>query len=312
MREIPVPIATESPVAHADWVELITLQAVDKNTSIRDLASSLRRTGSAEELSDADSRISKGDLGWEASLGVAESAFAEIDDRLQSCGAPAYPFDVVGQHLQARNDITDSPYLFLLLLTHFGHSPGIRHAQGTNLFERVCAAAAEAYYGGSATGTLSLPFGFPRRYSAKRFSKALNDLSQRLGEGRGYRDRPNIDRNKDGKLDVVVWKHFNDQRKGKAIAFGQCATGANWRSKTSELNVRAFCGKWLIDQPTVEPVRLFFVPHRVHFNDWEDVCFDGGILFDRCRIASLAMAIEPALREECRDWSLHVHARKLA
>lgn len=311
MRAIAVPAATDSAVDHADWLELTALQAADGNTSMQDLVSSLRRTGSTEELADTDSPIVKGDQGSEESYAVADAAFVELEDRLKSCGETAYPFEINDLHLQAREDAEEAVYLFLLLLTHFGQSDNIRKAEGVKLFEEVCAVAAREYFGGESAGALSLAFGFPRRYGQRRFSDALLNLSRSMGEGSGYRARDEIDLNKDGKLDVVVWKHFRDERKGKAIAFGQCATGKDWRAKTSELQPRAFWDKWIMGPPTLEPLRLFFVPRRVEPKVWEDVCIEGGILFDRCRIASLLSGIRGPLLEECSRWSQHALERKL-
>jgi len=93
---------------------------------------------------------------------------------------------------------------------------------------------------------------------------------------------------------------------GKLIGFGQCATGHNWRTKLSELQTPAFWKKWITEPAAVDPVRMFFVPFRVEAIKWDDASIDGGILFDRCRIASLAANLDDALRRSCRRWTRHV------
>ncbi len=140
---------------------------------------------------------------------------------------------------------------------------------------------------------------------------ALNDLCERLGEGGGARMRPNSRHQKDAKLDLVVWRPFPDARSGKLVGFGQCAAGADWRDKLSELQPRAFTGQWMTEQLAIEPTRLFFCPFRVERARWPTVVFESGVLFDRCRIALHAAAINDDIVNQCERFTRHVlDARK--
>ena len=128
-----------------------------------------------------------------------------------------------------------------------------------------------------------------------------------MGEGLGCKSRPELPNQKDAQLDVVAWREFNDARKGKLIAFGQCATGQNWRDKLLELPpTQDWCTYWMKDRPATWPVRMFFVPHRVEFKHWMHTCVQAGILFDRCRIAVHTTGIDEDLRERCRKWATDV------
>jgi hypothetical protein len=62
----------------------------------------------------------------------------------------------------------------------------------------------------------------------------------------------------------------------------------------------------MADTLAVLPVRSFFVPHRVERANWSHTCTFGGILYDRCRIASLASGFDANLQVTWAKWSSHV------
>ena len=62
---------------------------------------------------------------------------------------------------------------------------------------------------------------------------------------------------------LIAWLPFADRREGQIVCFGQCATGANWRDKLSELQPQDFAHKWLQDQFAAAPGKMFFMPHRI-------------------------------------------------
>ena len=300
--------ASASPERHADWVELLALSKADHNGSLQDIVQELRRSGSVEDVeSDEDEPVL--DIGSEKTQIIAEGAFSEIEDRLSACGTdPAlYPFEVTAQYIQERpRDEVSSVYQFLLLLSKFGKDAGPAAADGADLFERLSAVAALQYFGGADRGVETYLFGFPRRVAPAGFKAALDDLCYRMGEGGGCRKRPTLKDQKDAKLDLAVWRRFEDRRHGQLIGFGQCATGENWPGKLTELQPTGFCRMWMYDCPTVDPVRLFFVPFRVESATWDQVCINGGIPFDRCRITALTTGIDADLEGECHAWAQYV------
>jgi len=292
----------------ADWLELRSLCVDDRSSSIQDLAQELRRAGTTDAVGDPEAAGFRGDAGGEQSQVIAEEAFNEIDRRSRACGGDEgnYPFVVSAYSFQLKEGMETHPYVFLLLLSRFGHKAGPEGTDGARLFEDVCATAAESYFGGPHPLVKSRVFGFPRRVLPVGFGPALDALCAELGEGGGHRNRPTSSNQKDAKLDIVVWRDFHGREEGKLIAFGQCATGDNWREKKTELLPNEWCNHWMADPPTVKPIRLFFVPHRVSNHEWSDTCRFAGILFDRIRITQHIQALGRDLSDRCTEWSQYI------
>ena len=297
--------AGATPVEHADWLECLATTRRDHTSSLQALVTELRRSGTiAEQVDDADLRAQI-DAGGDQSHPIAEGAFVELEDRLDACSG-AYAFEVGSRSIQFKPDTRGDVYPFLLLLSLRGAEAGPTSVNAVKLFEEVCAHAAQTYLGGADQGAESYVFGFPRRTDPKGFKAALDDLCMRMGEGDGCRVRPTVRDQQDARLDVAAWKPFDDKRRGKIIGFGQCATGTNWRAKLMELQPKVFCAKWMRSMPTVLPLRMFFVPFRVNTYQWDNTCHDGGVLFDRCRLAALSQDVPDGLRTSCGEWVEHV------
>ncbi len=307
MREsfIEVPSASDPRERLADWLELQAIRAADHNSSLEDLVRVIRRSGSTEGLSTGD-ELDR-DTGSEASQAVAEDAFAEIEDRLQACGAAAaYPFEVGRGFIQLWDGFERSAYVFQLLLTYSGPMLGTRRRRESRaevIFEDICVEAAQSYFGGREVGGRALGFGFPRQRAHASFPRAVAFLCSELGEGGGCSDIGTRARPADAKLDVVAWRDFLDLREGKLIGFGQCAAGSNWKDKISELDHEAFCKKWLREALAVNPVRMFFLPRRLARPEWRHTAIDGGVLFDRCRISHHAGRLSDGLSERVASWT---------
>lgn len=307
MTVLTTPVATAGPEEMADYVELCTFIAADRNSSLQDLIQALRRTGTAEELYPADADASEvEDRGAEKSEACALDAFAEIEDRRSACGG-RYPFEVLDRSLGLLPEAESAIYTFMLLLSRYGLRAGPAGSHPERLFEDLALAAAQNYFGGQANGGRAFHFGFPRRVLPRAFPQALRTLLSHMKDGLPNNDAPRRKNQKDGKLDLIAWREFPDGRRGKLIGYGQCAAGvSDWREKVSELQPLAFNKKWLREHPAVDPTRLFFVPLRVTSVEWHHTCVDGGILFDRCRIAALASGADADILSACSIWSAHV------
>lgn len=300
-----VPEATAGAEAHADWLELEALTARDRNTSAQDLIAPLRRTGSGEELEDTDLSEAASDQGGGTTEPLAEDAFAELEDRERSC-AGAYPYDVRADLIQARRNVSESLYAFLLLLSLWGKDAAPEGLNATQLFEEVCERALSASMGGSDRGARTIQFGFPRRVAPKGFIKAVEDLCKQTGEGVAGKKQPKAVEQKDARLDLVGWREFPDGRRAQMMMWGQCATGGNWDTKLGDFLPDAWTNTWLIEQPYVLPLKAFFVPHRVTRDAWEPTSRHAGVLFDRCRIAALAGPLPQDLHVRVRTFNRHV------
>jgi hypothetical protein len=277
-----VPPPGTDPLALADWLELKVLLAADKNASAGDLERVLHRAGHYESREDNEAKVNE--------------VFEEIEDRSVAGGA-GYPFSVKEGLLQLRSKWETHPaYAFCLGLSRLAES-GAPMTAARRLFEKLATRALASYLGGHA-----VRFGAPRDDLPKSFGRAIEQLCNRLGEGRWSRHPASTGKPQDGGLDVVAWKGFPDGRVGQVIVFAQCASGKDWKSKVHDLQPESFSKTWM-PQLYSSPLRAFFVPHRLERQEWNKNTADGGILFDRCRLAH-CLPDERSFPEsrECSKW----------
>lgn len=310
IRTDSVPEATAPAEHHADFLELCALRSESRSVSFQTFISDLRICNSTEAVADSADPGQEPEFD-EQDEALAQAAFDELDERRRNFGdrAAFYPFEISGTSLNLKEDAEQSLYTFLALLSWFGKDAGPNGWDGEKVFEDICAKACESYFGAQFNGRVrSVVFGFPRRVLPRSFGPALDELCASIGEGAGHhKGRPRLPDQKDAKLDIVSWIEFHDRRQGKLISFGQCATGRNWTEKITELpSPDRWCGHWMSETPTVLPIRAFFVPHRIERDNWSHSCTFGGILYDRCRIASLVDSGASELRSQWSAWSSHV------
>lgn len=297
-------------MTRTDWAELQALLSPDGNVSAEDLAGELRQLGDGEEAAieayeqshdttDEDSIPFNLDGDGSFSYSLAEDAFMEAELRLQACGKH-YPFDVANNYIQAKDDARGSLYAFLLLLRWYGESALGNEDRVSVLFEEISMAAARGYFGWDTTE--SYRFGYPRPTDQPEgFRDALIELASRLREGFTPHTANPLASQKDGGLDVVVWKGFPDASPSKLIGFGQCATGKDWVDKTQDFSFSYFFQQWATPPPPVG-VGMMFVPFCIDPDRWLQHANHAGVLFDRCRIASLADVMPEDVRTAWRSW----------
>jgi hypothetical protein len=95
---------------------------------------------------------------------------------------------------------------------------------------------------------------------------------------------------KDAGLDVVVWKPWPDRRNAHLFVLGQCACGKNdvGISKARELSLVRL-NNWLRPVSYAHPVRAFLAAHHIpNSMQLYELSGEGGIVFDRARIALIA------------------------
>lgn len=313
MNECSVAISVQqSPEEHADWLELAALRSAGRAASAADLITALRVGGSQDavvDYDDASDDSGEAEVGDEEATSSdflleakADAAFGELASRVAGCGdASNYPFDLDSNVLSLNAGREHSFYTLMSTLSAYAWKFKTFGHEGAKIFEEIATEAACKYFGAPNAAIKGRVFGFPRRLMPKDFPGALDSLCQELGEGGRHRRGPLSSEAQDAKLDVVVWRDFSDGHIGKLIAFGQCATGQHWDHKISELpRPSDWCDYWMVGKPVVEPIRCFFVPHRVSKARWEYACKFGGLLFDRCRIASLLGGPLPAKSDSSR------------
>lgn len=283
MSMLELPTNIQDIVSLADWLEISALNAGDKNASAGDLQNALQLV--------ADHQTAET---------LTLSTFLELEDR-RSAAADSYPFIIdQGRVLQTQSDPNKYvAYIFCLLLSHFGWKNQKNIAVNPwLLFEDLSCIAAKHYVQGEV-----YQFGTSRRENGlASFHDAINELCVRLGEGAGIRTVKTLNK-KDDHVDLVAWKGFADRRESKLILFGQCASGAKWEDKVSELQPNAFWNHWMQESETSQLCRSFFVPHCIAYQDgekWRYLARYGGILFDRCRIAYWSKTDTSAIIEDGR------------
>ena len=118
----------------------------------------------------------------------------------------------------------------------------------------------------------------------------------------GFRPQRTFDY-KDYGVDVVAWRDHADGRPGKLLLLGGCATGIDWESKLDELRPDTFFEQWMIETPPSRALKAFFVPFRLGSDRWDIHSRRAGILFDRCRIASVCAQLPVEQRHgDVRSW----------
>ena len=282
MKPVILPNIADPPERQADWLEWSALKEPASFVSWTSYQCNLTQAGSIDAL---ETEKNQGEVDLLEDL--INRVDGELNSRRTACGGKSgfYPYQMTHNGVEYSENGNDLTYRFLLLLSIFGKDAGPQGAHPERLFEDLSSLALHEYLGGATAGLLREVFGFPRRKLAKHFPKALDDLCQRLGEGKGASGRKLENDQKDAKLDLVAWRSFPDGRGGKLIGFGQCATGDDWTDKAFELQPKQWCGLWLKDPAGVNPFGSLFIPHRPDENKWLMAAHYGGVLFDRCRIA---------------------------
>ena len=276
----------------ADYAELVCWE--QGSTSINALSANLGR------LDEND--YSGGVPEEEKIPQVVGEAYHEIERRKEAC-RDGYPFviDEHGYTLHANPKAENHKhiiYKYLLLATRLNMNTNHKHANidGTNLFEELASEAAREYFGARAE---SIVFGTA---AGSNFPGKVNDLCKRIKVGDRYYKRGNASP-RDGKLDVVAWKHFADRLPEKLVAFGQCKTGTNYERDLTQLQPDVFCNNWLLSPPALTPMRMFFVAEAVSRLGWDSVSSKAGLLFDRCRIVDFCDGISEDVLEKVKAWT---------
>lgn len=293
---VPTPSLGERAVVHADFLELLALAANDHNASSADLVACLKRQGWTDEIED-ESELEP----------IAGAAINECRERAAHCGPEAYPFSVDLGLVEVKPGELRLPYVFQLLVTRLGMRCGPKRLPAERMFERLCVCAANEYIGAGGSETRAHHFGTPRD-DRTGFETALKHVCDSLLQ-EGVPKRVIRDHGGDGGVDVVAWRPFPDGGPGKLIAFGQCATGVDAvkTKKVRDLSWSVFQKRFMDDAFGCPPVPMFFVPERLDRAALSECClgFDG-VIFDRCRVAALAVNVPAVLESNMRTWVDHV------
>jgi len=270
----------------ADWLEssMLSVEAQPATVSDSQILDILREA----EIQDHDAHL--------------ENIIKQVRSRASYLGSQ-YPIRRhelgFGSKNGSREDLV---YRFLLFVSLNQAYQELAFRKGSanipaELFEDLTLIALKRYAGGDA-----IRFGAPRRNPVpSSFPKAIEYLASTIFEAIGARDIERQETGDDG-LDIVAWLAFGDKRSSQLMLLAQCAIGTDWKNKRSELDLALW--RRHVDWHS-EPLRVFSVPfHHELGGSWRETATRGGIIFDRLRIAKLAVgrSLSTSLNGRIRSW----------
>lgn len=284
----------------ADFIELKCFTSVSHSCSLEEV----RRIMSIESDEQHFEGINDDDDTLYTRLG---EVFNELKRRKDEC-ANHYPFTVSDFLIELNPDcpykIKDS-YLYLLLATRANMRDDRLYGNNkdaTLLFEQLSELVIKSYFGSQAKTFL---FGTS---AGSNFQEKVENLLSALKTQERFRQPIGSNgRQKDGKLDLVVWIPFSDARDSMFIGFGQCKTGTSWDDKLTELQPSVFLDCYTSYRPIHAPSRIFFIADSISIaqEKWEERAKMAGILFDRRRIMEFLPfdKIPNGLTNDMNEWS---------
>lgn len=285
----------------ADFIEIKCLFNVEKAFSIESAKSVL--SVASDEL-NFDGIEDDDDRTYDRLLEV----FAELAQRKYDCNN-LYPFiiknDLLSVNEECSQQVTEI-YKYLLLATRAHMNKDRLFGQGkdaTLLFEKLSKIICESYFGHKSN---AIVFGTA---AGAAFKGKVKDLISRLNYKSEVKEPEGSNhRQKDAKLDVVVWNPFKDKRDSMLIGMAQCKTGTSWEDQLPQLQPSNFFKNYMYYQPIVDPIRLFFITESVAINEqWEERARTAGILFDRRRIMSLlSQDMDSQILNDITEWNTHI------
>lgn len=279
---LDVPDLDEIP-SLTDWFEVAFLAAGSKSKTHAQLRDTLTAAvaASAEEVELASNLV-----------------FKEVKRRRQICGN-RYPF-IVEEKSVLYDDAADGEfYKFLLLVVA---SPLLRnekrHDEVDQLFDDLVLDAIRGYLG---EGSAAVRFGWPASGGRpKKFGDAIAWLTAQMNLQPGVGVA--LPQSKDGGVDIVAWKPFNDRKAAYVVILAQCTVRTNWIPKAKDIIDMV----WLAWLDTGRPVVIalaipFIIPPQ--FDRWDSLRRTVGVVFDRLRICQYLAAFSSANHATMVAWA---------
>ena len=247
----------------ADLIEGIVLAHTDNALGVQQI----------KKIIEHSTNVSETDFNW--ALGRLK--------RRQTLLKSNYPLDILDSAVRRRSNWQFSTYSLLLGLS--GNSIladfelGKLIPNGEIIFEHVSESSIRNWLG---EGSSSVRFGWPSEVGRPpEFPDAIKWLSEKIGVELGSAYLPPI--RKDGGVDVVVWKHFVDQREGFPILLVQCTLQEDLMANSKDIDVRNWSSWLTLD---TDPWTLVATPRLVveGTDKWKQITRKS-IIFDRIRLS---------------------------
>ncbi len=316
----------------ADWVELKVVQS-GKSVSSADLQRSDSvlsdpANGIVFDL-ETDEQVEREIIDDEQDA-FDEAIWTELRFR-ESVLGDSYPFELITKHSRwelrprsrRREPVRAAEVLYLACLIMSGMRSGLLSKDGKEdeEFDRLTRDAANVLQSASfvaASGLIggeSHWFGWPRPDGTTKMRDALNELILRIGHGKLKQRDPawTTGYEKDGTVDLVVWRPFRDKRHGGVLVLGQVASGLNWIEKSPKTFVDSHFNDWFEEPLEHQFLTAMFIPFMLHSKaeEQKDRSFDEvaedkirqlsiihGTLVDRVRLVDL---VRERLEESVSD-----------
>lgn len=262
---LDIPSTLDDCYGSADWLEMRMLVRGDQQISRAELLEFL-----AAEMNTVPQAIE------------SEVAFM-MDEivRRRELGGKNYPF-CLEENLIKIDATADAEFYKFLLLLSLEKSP-LRKTKKYNtvdfLFDDVVAEAVIGYLG---KNTETLRFGSPSRNGRPtRFATALDWLAGLIGIPSGpNKGKPTI---KDGGLDVIAWKKFDDERMAFAVMLIQCTIQREWFIKANDIDANVWDSRIQFNRSPMSALAIpFIIP--VDYDNWGDLRCKVSVMFDRLRL----------------------------
>lgn len=269
--------------ALADWFEIMLMRSGKTQLSRARMVDALvaKLGASASELD-----------------GPMNFLFAEFARRRRIAGL-GYPFSTDNKIFALDATANRSFYTFLLLISVEGPMRRARRfGEVDKIFDYVVGAAAVGYFG---VGTKTIRFGSPVSSGRpSNFAKAVEWLSTETGipVGSGVLRSES----KDGGLDVIAWKPFNDRRSAFAVALIQCTVQADWFPKAKDLVDDLWRGRLDTGRSVLTTLAVPFVIPR-NYGKWDDLRRTVSVVLDRLRLAQFLANTSDSAFAEMIAWN---------
>lgn len=236
---------------------------------------------------------------------IAVDGWSELDRRKRWGGIPS-SVSIGSARIEALDSWETTPiWAFLVLLSMRKIYPKWAedhqdHAVRGDLFEKVVETICPALL----PGWTSFRTGWSPD-GATEIQKIVAELCTRLWvKGATDLEEWVTPTTKDGGLDIVCYREFEDEREALPTFLLQCASGKNWRDKIDTPSASRW-QKYL--NAAVRPSTGIVAPFVIEAGELRRAALDGQVVvFDRLRILSAAMAARTTLPEdllaELLDW----------
>ncbi len=230
--------------------------------------------------------------------------------RREKCAPETYPFRRTEFGIERSDNPFISIYSFLLVLS-MREAPfreSVYSNEVSPLFDFVGAAALSDLFGSRAK---TIRFGWPVTGDRPKGPRvALEWLAKQLGLTHD-KSAPLSQQLKDGGVDLVIWRPFEDGRIGFPVLLAQCTVGQHeWEKKGGDIKRRLW-GKYLglPGSPPTALVLPFCVSRPDRYEVWDVVSHDVTFLIDRLRLLDLLAEVEPSAITEHKQICLWTEER---